>query len=63
MIHYSGPWCREVECHREIVVHGPLNLINMLDFWREEQPDDYMIPISIWYRAIIYSSIYRWGKL
>ena len=52
MIHYSRPWCREVEGHREIVVHGPLNLINMLDFWRDEQPDDYMIPRSIRYRAI-----------
>lgn len=52
MIHYSRPWCREVEGHREIVVHGPLNLINMLDFWRDEQPNDYMIPRSIRYRAI-----------
>ena len=51
MIHYSRPWCREVEGHREIVVHGPLNLINMLDFWRDEQPDDYVIPTSIQYRA------------
>ena len=51
MIHYSRPWCREVEGHRDIVVHGPLNLINMLDFWRDEQPDDYMIPQSIKYRA------------
>lgn len=52
MIHYSRPWCREVEGHREIVVHGPLNLINMLDFWRDEQPNDYAIPRSIRYRAI-----------
>ena len=52
MIHYSRPWCREVEGHREIVVHGPLNLINMLDFWRDEQVDDYMIPKSIKYRAM-----------
>lgn len=52
MIHYSRHWCREVEGHREIVVHGPLNLINMLDFWRDEQPNDYMIPRSIRYRAI-----------
>ena len=51
MIHYSQPWCREVEGHRDIVVHGPLNLINMLDFWRDEQPNDYMIPRSIEYRA------------
>ena len=51
MIHYSRPWCRAVEGHRDIVVHGPLNLINMLDFWRDEQANDYMIPRSIRYRA------------
>ena len=51
MIHYSVPWCREKEGHRDIVVHGPLNLINMLDFWRDEQPNDYRIPRSIRYRA------------
>lgn len=50
-IHYSRPWCREVEGHRDIVVHGPLNLINMLDFWRDEQADDFTIPKSIRYRA------------
>ncbi|CAD6583827.1 MAG: hypothetical protein ASARMPREDX12_001462 [Alectoria sarmentosa] len=50
-IHYSRPWCREVEGHRDIVVHGPLNLINMLDFWRDEQADDFIIPESIRYRA------------
>ncbi|KAF6227192.1 hypothetical protein HO133_008634 [Letharia lupina] len=50
-IHYSRPWCRDVEGHRDIVVHGPLNLINMLDFWRDEQADDFMIPQSISYRA------------
>ena len=51
MIHYSGPWCREVEGYRDIVVHGPLNLINMLDFWRDMQTDDHKIPQSIRYRA------------
>lgn len=51
MIHYSRPWCREVEGHRDIVVHGPLNLINMLDFWRDVQADDFKIPKSIKYRA------------
>ena len=50
-IHYSRPWCREVEAHRDIVVHGPLNLINMLDFWRDVQADDFTIPKSIRYRA------------
>ena len=51
MIHYSQPWCRAVEGHRDIVVHGPLNLINMLDFWRDENTDDYALPRSITYRA------------
>ena len=51
MIHYSRPWCRKVEGHRDIVVHGPLNLVNVLDFWRDEQPNDYVIPRSIRYRA------------
>ncbi|KAL8669433.1 MAG: hypothetical protein Q9224_007739, partial [Gallowayella concinna] len=50
-IHYSRSWCREVEGHRDVVVHGPLNLINMLDFWRDVQEDDYSIPQSIKYRA------------
>ena len=51
-IHYSQPWCRDVEEHRDIVVHGPLNLINMLDFWRDTRNQgDYEIPRSIRYRA------------
>lgn len=51
-IHYSRPWCREVEGHREIVVHGPLNLINMLDFWRDTRGQgDGEVPKSIRYRA------------
>ncbi|OKL56422.1 hypothetical protein UA08_08118 [Talaromyces atroroseus] len=36
-IHYSVPWSQEVEGHRNIVVHGPLNLVSMLDFWRDIQ--------------------------
>ena len=51
-IHYSQPWCRKVEGHRDVVVHGPLNLINMLDFWRDTRKHgDYGIPRSIRYRA------------
>lgn len=34
-IHYSAPWAQEVEGHRDIVVHGPLNLISILDLWRD----------------------------
>jgi hydroxyacyl-ACP dehydratase HTD2-like protein with hotdog domain len=53
-IHYHQQWCREVEGHRNVVVHGPLNLINMLDFWRDvaRQGDDGAIPKSIAYRAM-----------
>ncbi|MCJ1300049.1 hypothetical protein MMC08_002843 [Hypocenomyce scalaris] len=51
-IHYSHPWCRAMEGHRNLVVHGPLNLINMLDFWRDSRDeDDEMVPKSITYRA------------
>ncbi|PSR79121.1 hypothetical protein BD289DRAFT_442882 [Coniella lustricola] len=35
MIHYNDPWARTVEGHRGLVVHGPLNLICMLDYWRD----------------------------
>lgn len=34
-IHYSVPWCQKVEGHRDVVVHAPMNLINMLDIWRD----------------------------
>lgn len=36
-IHYDLPWARDVEGHKNIVVHGPLNLISILDFWRDLQ--------------------------
>lgn len=35
-IHYDPEWCQSVEGHRERVVHGPLNLVAMADFWRDE---------------------------
>jgi hydroxyacyl-ACP dehydratase HTD2-like protein with hotdog domain len=34
-VHYDEPWTRRVEGHRAPVVHGPLNLICMLDYWRD----------------------------
>lgn len=34
-VHYSYPWATSVEGHRGLVVHGPLNVINILDFWRD----------------------------
>jgi hydroxyacyl-ACP dehydratase HTD2-like protein with hotdog domain len=53
-IHYNKEWCREVEGHRDAVVHGPLNLINMLDFWRDtaREGDTEAVPTSITYRAM-----------
>ncbi|KAJ5095869.1 hypothetical protein NUU61_005225 [Penicillium alfredii] len=55
-IHYSLPWARDVEGHREIVVHGPLNLISILDLWRDTQSKTgsdpaLVIPEHISYRA------------
>lgn len=35
-IHYDKPWAIDVEGHRNVVVHGPMNLIAMLDLWRDE---------------------------
>ncbi|KAJ5577393.1 uncharacterized protein N7459_006357 [Penicillium hispanicum] len=55
-IHYSTPWARDVEGHKDIVVHGPLNLISILDLWRDIKgpgADDptALIPERISYRA------------
>ncbi|PBP25740.1 hypothetical protein BUE80_DR003357 [Diplocarpon rosae] len=49
-IHYSREWCEQVEGHRNLVVHGPLNLINILNFWRDVQEGDSR-PKMITYRA------------
>ncbi|KAK0737351.1 hypothetical protein B0T21DRAFT_410804 [Apiosordaria backusii] len=35
MIHFNETWTRQVEGHPNVVVHGPLNLINMMDYWRD----------------------------
>lgn len=53
-IHFSPEWCREVEGHRNSVVHGPLNLINILDFWRDTSKGaaEGVVPKSIAYRAM-----------
>ncbi|KAG9782499.1 hypothetical protein KCU88_g3283, partial [Aureobasidium melanogenum] len=58
-IHYDKPWATEVEGHRGVVVHGPMNLIAMLDLWRDETVDqgvgtarnDIVYPQKINYRA------------
>ncbi|KAI1127077.1 hypothetical protein F5Y10DRAFT_201387 [Nemania abortiva] len=34
-IHYDPTWTTVVERHPACVVHGPLNLISMLDYWRD----------------------------
>ena len=58
-IHYDKPWATQVEGHRNVVVHGPMNLIAMLDLWRDETvnqgvgttQDDIVYPEKIDYRA------------
>ena len=52
-IHYNREWCREVEGHRELVVHGPLNLVCMVDFWRDviAGGDEECVPRRVVYRA------------
>ncbi|KAG9233413.1 hypothetical protein BJ875DRAFT_485186 [Amylocarpus encephaloides] len=51
-IHYNREWCREVEGHRDLVVHGPLNLVNMVNFWRDIHPKkELAIPRRVKYRA------------
>lgn len=57
-IHYSLPWARDIEGHKDIVVHGPLNLISILDLWRDVRCQGKsgvdltaVIPRSISYRA------------
>lgn len=55
-IHYSLPWAQEVEGHRGLVVHGPLNLISILNLWRDAAGEkggdpEQIVPKSISYRA------------
>ncbi|CAG8923568.1 unnamed protein product [Penicillium salamii] len=55
-IHYSLPWARDVEGHRDVVVHGPLNLISILDLWRDTKgrnatDHSVVVPERISYRA------------
>ena len=53
-IHYSTPWARDVEGHKDIVVHGPLNLISILDLWRDTRKtegEEMVLPERIFYRA------------
>jgi hydroxyacyl-ACP dehydratase HTD2-like protein with hotdog domain len=57
-IHYDLPWAKGVEGHRGVVVHGPMNLLAMLDFWRDEvgqrkggDEEQMYYPKEIQYRA------------
>ena len=58
-IHYDKPWAVGVEGHRNVVVHGPLNLISMLDLWRDKAMENgvgipktrVIMPAGIDYRA------------
>lgn len=52
-IHYDVPWARNVEGHRDVVVHGPMNLVSMLDMWRDERGsrEGVSYPKQIDYRA------------
>ena len=58
-IHYDYAWATQVEGHRDVVVHGPLNLLAMSDLWRDETVnqgqgtarDDIVFPQKIDYRA------------
>lgn len=60
-IHYDKPWATGVEGHRNVVVHGPMNLIAMLDLWRDEnvhqertvatERSELVFPQTIVYRA------------
>lgn len=43
-----------MEGHRNTVVHGPLNLINILDFWTDtnKRGNNGPVPKSVTYRAM-----------
>ncbi|KAI5458624.1 hypothetical protein BGZ63DRAFT_391765 [Mariannaea sp. PMI_226] len=51
MIHYNDPWTQRVEGHPGLVVHGPLNLINLLNYWKDVHGKG-QGPKSISYRAM-----------
>ena len=51
MIHYNENWTKRVEGHPAEVVHGPLNLINILDYWRDVHSEEGAFPSEISYKA------------
>ncbi|KAK2682028.1 hypothetical protein RAB80_003821 [Fusarium oxysporum f. sp. vasinfectum] len=50
-IHYNEDWTRNMEGHPGLVVHGPLNLINILNFWQDFHGKG-KFPSTINYRAL-----------
>lgn len=58
-IHYDKPWATQVEGHRDVVVHGPMNFLAMVDLWRDEMVkqgrgssrDEILYPQKVEYRA------------
>ncbi|KAL2876820.1 hypothetical protein SGCOL_007843 [Colletotrichum sp. CLE4] len=60
MIHYNEPWTKDIERHPEVVVHGPLNLINMLDYWRDVYGKGAKETRQVTYRAM--SPLYAGDK-
>ncbi|OAQ60109.1 C6 transcription factor [Pochonia chlamydosporia 170] len=49
-IHYDAGWSQGVEGHPGVVVHGPLNLINIMDYWGDVHGKT--SPRSVTYRAM-----------
>ncbi|KAM7219367.1 hypothetical protein V8F06_005266 [Rhypophila decipiens] len=53
MIHYNQDWCRDVEGLPDLVVHGPLNLIEMMNYWRDiHGQSGNLQPLEVSYRAV-----------
>ncbi|OAR01462.1 hypothetical protein LLEC1_05504 [Akanthomyces lecanii] len=50
-IHYNEGWTTAVEGHPGVVVHGPLNLISMLDYWKDVHGNG-QPPKEVVYRAV-----------
>ncbi|KAI0513273.1 hypothetical protein F5B22DRAFT_647818 [Xylaria bambusicola] len=51
-IHYDPAWSTAVEGHAGCVVHGPMNLICMLDYWRDHCQPNGRVLKEIEYRAL-----------
>ncbi|KAK5633604.1 hypothetical protein RRF57_009318 [Xylaria bambusicola] len=51
-IHYDQAWSTAVEGHPGCVVHGPINLVCMLDYWRDHCQPEGRVLKEISYRAL-----------